>query len=160
MRFKGCSWYLLLINQSLLAVLVLAVACISSKRGAQNMIQRDLLVEPKTISIAGMSVSAKVSPDRDGNRWNVTVVFSRAADLPPLDGRDVEAQLLDDKGSPLELLERPSGVLVEFGGSLGNSANAEFRFRRPDVIPAKLLVTYRASQGVFALRPASVPTGE
>ena len=106
-------------------------------------------IEPRSFAIAETSVSAVICPDRADNRWDVTVILSRAPDLPPIQGRDVDAQLLDARGSPLHVLERPQGVLAEFGGGLGSSATSLFRFQDSGVLPAELLVSYQDQTARF-----------
>jgi hypothetical protein len=90
-----------------------------------------------------VSVSAVLNLDRDRVRWDVTVVLSRKPDQEPVQGSEVQAQLLDQHGVPLKALERPSGPLAEAGGSLGMSANAPFRFAATETAPGGLTVTYR-----------------
>jgi hypothetical protein len=90
-----------------------------------------------------MSVLSRLERSESGDYWDVTVVFSRAADQPPIPASDVNAQLLDAAGNPLKVVERPQRALVEAGGSLGTSANALFKFEASKAEPAVLAVTYR-----------------
>lgn len=115
------------------------------------MSNTELTVEPKTSSLAGMSVSASLSRGESSAGWEVTAVFARAPNLPPLHGEDVSVQLLDPQGKSMNILESPSKVLPEFGGSLGNSANAHFRFENSGVAPAELVVTYRGEATRFRI---------
>ncbi len=117
------------------------------------MTQHEFTLEPKSTSVGGMSVLAKLERDASADRWNATIVFSRAPDLPPMPGNEVDAQLLDAGGASLKVLERPSGALAEAGGSLGNSANAVFRFQGSKVEPAELVVTYRGQTVRFRVVP-------
>jgi hypothetical protein len=100
-------------------------------------------VEPFSLPVDQVTVSAVISLDRSNNRWNVTVVLTRVPSEIPIQGNEVDAELLDDKDVALKLLERPSGALVEAGGSLGTSSNALFRFENSNVIPTQLVITYR-----------------
>jgi hypothetical protein len=99
--------------------------------------------EPSSLPLRDVSVSAVLARDRDRGRWDVTVVLSRAPDQERVQGNEVQAQLLDEHGVPFKTLERPSGPLVEAGGSLGMSANAPFCFAATEAAPAGLTVTYR-----------------
>ncbi|MBV9778566.1 MAG: hypothetical protein JOY62_01220 [Acidobacteriaceae bacterium] len=102
-----------------------------------------------------MPVMLKVGSSETAHECEVTVVFSRADNLAPLEAHDVEAQLLDARGTPLQLLERPSGNLVEFGGTLGNSVNALFRFQSSGGAPSEALVSYRGESVRFQIVAAN-----
>ncbi len=106
-------------------------------------------VTPSEQLCGSVSISALLRLDRATNQWVVTVVITRTAGQPPIQGRDVDAQFLDSRGRPLSVLERPSGSLVEAGDSLGMSANALFRFADATAMPAELIVTYEGQSGRF-----------
>ena len=135
------------------AVLLLVAACACAKRGIRDMTPNELTLEPKSASLGGMSVVAKLAPDPSADRWEATIVFSRAPDAPLMSGKDVDVQLLDAGGSPLKVLDRPPGPLPEVGGSLGNSANARFHFERSKLEPAELAVTYGGETVRFRVVP-------
>ena len=113
------------------------------------MFQGSFAMEPRALTVAGMSVLPQMSADRSGDLWNVTIVFSRSAGLPAMQGQDVDVQLIDSNGAVMPVVERPSGPLVEFGGSLGNSVNAAFSFRSSHLEPKELVVTYQGEAGRF-----------
>jgi len=113
-------------------------------------------VEPFSLPLGEMNISAVIQLDRIANRWDVIVVFSRFPDQAPIQGEEVDVQLLDDHGMALKVLERPSGPLVEAGGSLSTSANALFRFQDSGTTLSELLVTYQ----VQTVRFRVVLTGE
>lgn len=110
-------------------------------------------VEPFSQSVGGHEVSAVVTLNRLDDHWDVTVVLSKDPDQPPLEGGEVEAQLVDDQERQLTVLRRPSGPLVEAGGSLGASANALFSFGDIGVTPTRLSVTYRGQTVRFRVVP-------
>ncbi len=107
------------------------------------MLNKNISVEPQSLPIGNTSVYVEVSSEQASDNWNVMIVFSRAPNQAPIQGQQVKVQLLDNRGVPLEVLERPSSTLVEVGGSLGTSANALFRFQNTKSTPAQLLVTYQ-----------------
>jgi hypothetical protein len=99
------------------------------------------------------SVSAVGSFEPRGDRWHVTVVVVRPPDRPPVRGEELDARLFDDRGAPLTLVRRPTGPLVEAGGSLGMSANAPFEFEASGGRPSRLDVNYRSRTVSFRLVP-------
>jgi hypothetical protein len=109
-------------------------------------------VEPASISLGESIVSADICLDRVHDRWEVLVVFTRPPNQAPMQGQDVDAQLFDVHERKLKVLEHPSGPLVEFGGSLGNSVNALFRFQNLGVAPSRLLITYQSQAVCFNAR--------
>lgn len=100
-------------------------------------------VEPQSRQVNETEVYAQVCLESSKHIWNVTVVLSKASESPPIQGQEIDVQLLDAQRLPLRLLARPSNVLVEFGGSLGNSANALFQFQNAEHTPTQLLVKYQ-----------------
>jgi len=94
---------------------------------------------------------------RQGTRWEVTIILSRSPAPTPIDGAEVEAELLDAAGQPLPLERRPEGPLVEAGGSLAMSANAPFEFRDAGAPPVTLIVRWRGQSARLRVVPA--PTG-
>jgi|DewCreStandDraft_5_1066085.scaffolds.fasta_scaffold00317_22 hypothetical protein len=111
----------------------------------------EYILEPSSLPLSNVSISALLQLERATNQWVVTVVITRAAGQPPIQARDVDAQLLDSQGGPLPVLERPSGPLVEAGDSLGMSANALFRFADTAAVPAELIVTYEGQPVRFRI---------
>jgi hypothetical protein len=67
-------------------------------------------------------------------------------------GEEVEAQLMDPSGHAFEVSKRPSGLLVEVGGSLGTSVNADFAFADAEKTPESLLVSHRDQTVRFRIR--------
>lgn len=112
-------------------------------------------ITPSAQPLGSASLSALLRLDQATNQWIVTVVITRAAGQPQIQGHEVDAQLLDSQGRPFAVLERPSGPLVEAGDSLGMSANALFRFEAPSVTPAELAVTYQGRAVSFRVMPAA-----
>lgn len=122
------------------------------------MVDRKFFVEPTSIPIGDTSVTAQIRLDQPGDQWDVIIVISRAPGLDPIQGQEVDAQLIDAQGSSMKVLERPTRLLVEVGGSLGTSANARFRFQDSTAVPERLLVTYQdqtASFRVVSSKPRS-----
>jgi len=101
------------------------------------------VVEPFSLSIGENSISVIIQHSPTHNVWEVTAVISRAPDQPQIRGEEIDVQLIDQQGAALSGLGRPSGPLVEAGGSLGTSANARFQFYDSGT-PAELTVTYQA----------------
>ena len=106
-------------------------------------------VKPFSLPIGMTTVSAVIRLDQSNNCWDVTVVLTRTPGQARIHSSEVDAQLLDNKGIALKLLEHSSGTLVEAGGSLGTSANAQFRFVDSSVVPTHLLVTYHNQEVRF-----------
>jgi hypothetical protein len=113
------------------------------------MANRNLTVEPRSITLGEVSVNAVIRSESSPQRWQVIVVLSRAPNLPAVQGDEVEAQLFDACGTPLRLVERPQGDLVEVGSSLGTSVNAGFRFQDSGTTLARLLVHYQGNTARF-----------
>jgi len=111
------------------------------------------IVQPFSLPVQDVSLSALVQMDQSKNNWDLTVVISRAPDQEPIQGSEVEAQLLTQDGVPLTGIERPLGALVEAGGSLSSSANAVFRFQNLGIMPNQLLVTYKNQTVQFQVLP-------
>lgn len=113
------------------------------------------VAQPSSIRLGDVSVSAELGRDRPAERWEVTVVISRAPDQELIGGSEIDAQLLSEDDTNLPLLDHPTGALVEAGGSLGVSANAVFGFRDSGTLPTRLRVTYRGETAVFVVAPAT-----
>lgn len=113
------------------------------------MKRNPFVVEPFSLPIGMTEVSVVISQNQPNNSWDVTVVLTRAPDQALIHSSELDAQLVDDKGIALKLLEHASGTLVEAGGSLGTSANAQFQFEDSNIIPAHLLVTYQNQEVRF-----------
>jgi hypothetical protein len=113
------------------------------------------VTQPSSIPLGDDSVSAELGRDRPANRWEVTVIVSRAPDQKLVHGSEIEAQLLTEDGAGLPVLDHPTGSLVEAGGSLGMSANAVFGFRDSGTLPTRLRVIYRGRTAVFDVIPAT-----
>jgi hypothetical protein len=111
------------------------------------------VTQPSSIPLGDVSVSAELGRDRPAERWEATVVISRAPDQELILGSEIEARLLTEDGTSLPLLDHPSGALVEAGGSLGVSANAVFGFRDSGILPTRLRVTYRGETADFDVIP-------
>jgi hypothetical protein len=108
-----------------------------------------LSLEPARASINDMTVTAQVKAA--GTAWEVVVAFSRLNELPPMEAAEVEVRLLAADGEALDLLEAPGGVLPEFGGGLGTSVNARYRFRKRPSLPTDLIVRHRTAEVTFRL---------
>jgi hypothetical protein len=108
---------------------------------------------PPAIDFDDESVAARLSSDADDS-WIATVLILRRREdgAARVEGDDVSARLIDEQGSELPVVERPSGPLVEAGGSLGVSANARFRFSATEARPAELVVDYAGSRCRFEVR--------
>lgn len=108
--------------------------------------------EPARAPLGDMAVTAQIKGM--GPAWEVVVAFSRANDLAPVSADDVETRLLSSDGGALDLLEAPTGLLPEFGGGLGTSVNARYRFDRRDALPEQLIVRYGSTEVAFRLGSA------
>jgi hypothetical protein len=112
----------------------------------------ELKLEPARASVEDMSVTAQVR--QVGMAWEVVVAFSRLNGMPPMSGNEVNARLFASTGESLDLLEAPHGLLPEFGGGLGTSVNARYRFDACASFPARLVIRYKATELSFRLTPA------
>ncbi|MCA2517516.1 MULTISPECIES: hypothetical protein [unclassified Microcystis] len=113
------------------------------------------VMEPYLLPIQDVSISALIQRDQSANRWNLTVIISRAPDQDIIQASEVDAQLLMKEGTQLKQVERPSDALVEAGGSLSSSANAVFSFQNANIIPEHLEVSYRNQTVQFQILPQS-----
>lgn len=132
---------------------MLLPSCSPFEEGTHKMSeQRAFVVQAESAAtVAGMSVSAQINADESGKDWKVKIVFMRPDGAPPMHGSDVEVELLDSHGGRLKRLEGPRGDLIEVGGSLGNSVNADFVFGTSDAHPSKLLVGYQGQSAAFTI---------
>jgi hypothetical protein len=112
---------------------------------------------PSSHSLRDADVSARLAFRPDELAWDVSVLLSRRPDLPQVEADELTTRLLDPVGSPLPVLSQPSGRLVEVGGGLGVTANAEYRFAAPTSgeAPSRLEVEYRGESAGFDLVPAT-----
>jgi len=109
--------------------------------------------DPVEVTVTGGTVSAIVEPEPDGS-WLVTVVISRSPPPPAaIDGADVDAELFGSDSRALPQIERPTGRLVEAGGSNSTSANGSFRFAHAYGPPAELEVRWQGYFARFHLTP-------
>lgn len=108
-------------------------------------------VEPLSLPLGKITVSTLISLNQSNDIWDVVIVFARVPAQNLIKGDEVNAQLLDSQGTALKMLERPSGSLVEAGGSLSVSANALFRFQGSNSAPAHLVVTYKGQTVCFRI---------
>ena len=108
-----------------------------------------LNLEPPRASMDDMTVTAQVKPV--GTAWEVVVVFSRPNEQPPMGAAEVQVQMLASDGEALDMLEAPKGLLPEFGGGLGTSVNARYRFGKGASPLAHLIVRYGTKEVAFRL---------
>ncbi len=119
------------------------------------MSRTPLTVEPRSQPLDDWSVTAELEYDRAAGRVEVLVVISRGPGLPPLLGEDLDVEVLSAGERPLRLDERPSGPLVEFGGSLGMSVNARLTFDSGGAEPMFLVVAAHGTSVRFRILPAA-----
>jgi hypothetical protein len=107
-------------------------------------------------SLRDADVSVRLAFRPEEHAWDVRVALSRRPDLPQAEADDLTARLLDAAGSALPVFSEPSGQLVEVGGGLGVTANAEYRFAAPTSgeAPSRVEVEYRGESARFDLVPA------
>ena len=108
-----------------------------------------LNLNPPSAPMDDMTVTAQVKPMETA--WEVIVVFSRANAQPPMVAAEVQVQLLAAGGEGLDILEAPKGFLPEFGGGLGTSVNARYRFGMGASPPAHLIVRHGTKELIFRL---------
>ena len=97
------------------------------------------------------SVHAEVAPGPEEDSWSVLVVVTRPADKDALLGDELDVELVDAAGNVLEPVETATGPLVEAGGSLGMSSNANLRFSAGPEAPAELTVRYAGHAARFGV---------
>jgi hypothetical protein len=100
---------------------------------------------------ADASIAACVTRDEAKRRIVVVPMITRAADAPPVHASEVRVWLVDAAGRDLTLVERPSGILGEGGGSLGMSASGIFVFVDAGAAPRRLGIGYRDVSVVFSV---------
>jgi hypothetical protein len=110
-------------------------------------------VEPFSLPLGDVQLSAVIRPNEANQRWDVTVVISRAPGLPLMRADEVDAQLIDAQNQFFKVLARPTGLLVSAGGSLSESSNAVFQFQATQNTPAQLNITYHGQPVHFRLNP-------
>jgi hypothetical protein len=117
------------------------------------MLMRDInfAIEPFSQPLGEVTVSAELGHDTSADQWDVLVLLTRKPDQAPVQGCEVDAQLLNEGNVPLKELQRPTGPLVEAGGGLGMTANALFRFQDSVAAPTQLVVTYRGQTAHFRI---------
>jgi hypothetical protein len=137
------------------ALMLILFACFKGEdMNGEDMNGEDLILnlEPPRVSVDDMTVTAQVK--QVGTVWEVVVVFSRLSEQPPMGAAEVQVQLLASDGEAMDLLEAPKGGLPEFGGGLGTSVNARYRFGKRTLPPAHLIVRHRTKEVDFRLVPA------
>ena len=108
-----------------------------------------LNLEPPRASMNDMTVTALVKSVETA--WEVVVVFSRPSERPPMEAAEVQVQMLASDREALDILESPKGLLPEFGGGLGTSVNARYRFGKGASPPAHLIVRHGIKEVAFRL---------
>jgi hypothetical protein len=121
---------------------------------AENRFEGSLRVKPHWASLGNMRVSAQVEQQPSEACWNVTVLVSRPAYAPAIQGQAVGAELKDRQGRVIEALSRPSGSLLELGEELQITTEIAFAFDASASPPATLSVTYEGLTVHFRLVPA------
>jgi hypothetical protein len=111
----------------------------------------NVAVSPSSVDVAGATLSVVAEYAADSEEWHVRVVITRLPDQPRLTAGDVDAKLTALDGRSLPLVSRDRGALVEAGGSLGMSANADFRFASSGHQPSRLTVTYQGTAAGFLI---------
>lgn len=111
----------------------------------------NLTLSPESAVLNNMTVTAVVRSF--GTFWEVTVVFSRQNEQPPMVADDLWVGMYDKRGTPLALAEAPKGLLPEFGGGLGSSVNARYRFEKHALPLVRLVIRYKSEQAAFQLMP-------
>jgi hypothetical protein len=105
------------------------------------------VTDPQQADLHDSSVSVSIAPAADG--WEVTVLFARRPSTA-IDGNEVDVELLDAQARAMRLAERPTGPLVEAGGSLTTTANAVFRFAG-SAPPSAVVVRWAGEEARFRL---------
>jgi hypothetical protein len=114
---------------------------------------QDLAVNlvPARSSMGDMTVTGRVRIV--GQVWEVVVVLSRPAGTQPIAAAEVQVQLIAANGELMELLDGPRGPLPEFGGGLGTSVNARYRFGSRMSLPERLIIRHQTKEIAFRLVP-------
>jgi hypothetical protein len=105
--------------------------------------------DPNRAALDEMSVTVRV--ESDGAQLEVIVALSRPNGRPPMESAELRVQVLDSDGVPLPLLEAPKGFLPEFGGGLGATLNARYRFSKQASPPTHVIVHHGAAEVTFRL---------
>ena len=121
------------------------------------MISAVFTIQPLSIPLNEVAISAAICKNNSNNVWNVTVVLSE----PPtsqreqelIQGSEIEAQVIGENGTALKLVERPSGLLPKTGGGLGSATSAPFQFQYSEDRPKQLIVTYHGQIAKFDIVP-------
>jgi hypothetical protein len=121
-----------------------------------------LLAVPSSRSLEDADISVAVAFRPGEPSWDVRVSLSRRPDLPQVDADELTVRLLDVAGQALPVLSEPSGPLVEVGGGLGTTTNADYRFAAPnsDQAPGGVEVDYGDKAASFELVPTEASSEE
>jgi hypothetical protein len=121
-----------------------------------------LVPVPSSHSLRDADISIAVAFRPDDPAWDVLVTMSRLPDLPRVEADELTTRLLDAAGAALPVLSEPAGRLVEVGGGLGTTVNAEYRFAAPTsgAVPGRIEVEYRGEGASFELVAADAADQE
>src|SRR6266542_836138 len=117
----------------------------------ETISNHDYVVDPRWLSIGEIRITADIHRDQRAQRWRITVVLSRTPNQAPIHAQAVDAQLIDDQGTALNVIERPAGPFVELSEALRISVDAPFQFQDSGYAPAQLLVTYQGQTVQFRI---------
>jgi hypothetical protein len=113
-----------------------------------------LAVVPRSIGLGEATISVEVTRNDAQAEWRVRVIITRRDDQPRLQGDAVETRLLRADGTLLRQIAGATGLLPQAGGSLGMSANADFRFAAEgNDLPTALDVAFQGQTVHFTLQP-------
>ncbi|MCP2729073.1 hypothetical protein [Limnofasciculus baicalensis] len=120
------------------------------------MLLAALAVQPLSVPVGEVAISAIICVNNSRNSWDITVFITTSPEQEQqelIQGSEIDTQLINESGTRLTLLQRPSGSLAETGGGLGTSTTASFEFQRSEDIPRQLLVTYQGQTAQFNIIP-------
>jgi hypothetical protein len=120
-------------------------------RSQDETMSHNYVVDPRWLSIDEIRISADIRRDQQAQYWQVTVILSRTSNQAPIYGHEVDAQLIDEQGTALNVIKRSSGPLVELFEALRISVDVPFQFQDSGYAPARLLATYQGQTVQFRI---------
>ena len=114
------------------------------------------LLEAESVTISDMAVDLEIRIIEQ-RRCSVVVALSREGGLEPLPASAIAVELYDSDGDIVDLIEDTEGLLPEFGGGLGTSVNASFRFQLTDAPPARAVVAVLGERASIQISEKRIP---
>jgi hypothetical protein len=116
------------------------------RRQRDDSMTERYFTRPSQHMLGAATVTLSITEDKE--TWNVTALFARRPPTVPIEGAEMRMLVLDVTGTEMPMLHCPQGLLVEAGGSMSRTVNADFGFAgaRP---PGKVVLQWAGQSAVF-----------